>query len=341
MRERRSRAVGALLGLAVGDALGWPSLFNATYQLPMTRRRRRRLLEAQAEETGAIRLPVPYTHSAPSHLLHVGPTDDAEWAAFTARLLLKTGGRLEAESLVEAWRGLPEGVKGSFSLQGARANLQRGLIPPATGNDHPHYFDDAACSRAVAVGIARAGDPVRAAELAGLEASVTNSEDGLWGAQAIAAAIAAACGGAGVSEVIEAAVAQLPPDSWIGRTVNEALSLPAMDSPFALVPVLSDRIVSPIYSYGVAAPETVAVTLALVRATAGDLERAAPLAATIVRTADSVPALVGALCGALGGEASVPASWRERCRRLRGICVADLAGVDLVDLAERLALLQG
>lgn len=341
---RKSRAAGALLGLAVGDALGWPSLYHRSHQLPAWTRRLRRELDAQTETTGAIRPPVPFSLNQPSDLLQLGPTDDAEWAAFTAKLLLTTGGRLDDEVLTPAWLDLANRtenpVKGGISVVAALSNLRLGLRPPATGHDNPHYFDDGGCVRAVAVGIAGAGDPAGAAALAEREAAVTNSLDGLWGARAIAAAVAAACGGATAEGAVVEAVAQLPPESWIARVVTEALTIATEQRPlFAALPILSDRIARGVYSYGTAAPETVALALAIVRLANGNLELGILAASAIVRTADSLPALVGAICGALSGEEAIPAPWRERCRTLQGICLPELAGTDLVDLAHRLVAL--
>ena len=335
------RAAGALLGLAVGDALGWPSLYHRSHRLPFWTRRIRRELDAESEATFIIRPPVPFSLNQPPSLLALGPTDDAEWVAFTARLLVANRGELPEDALTQAWLTLAESglpIKGGVSVQAALANLRKGLRPPVTGHDNPHYFDDGACVRAVACGIARAGRPDEAARLAEQEATVTNALDGVWGARAIAAAVAASCGGAGVSTAVDVALAQLPKDSWIGRTTAKALALaePGAD-PFAVLPVLSDTVVDRVYSYGTGAPETVALTLAIVRLTAGDLARAGLLAAAIVRTADSLPALVGALCGALTGLEAVPSTWQERCRVLQGICLPDLAGEDLLVLAQRLA----
>ncbi|MYV48323.1 ADP-ribosylglycohydrolase family protein, partial [Streptomyces sp. SID2888] len=48
------------------------------------------------------------------------------------------------------------------------------------------------------------------------------------------------------------------------------------------------------------------------------------------------PALAGALTGALGGGAAIPAAWRDACRTLSGCALPRLRGTDLVHLAELL-----
>ncbi|MCB5179315.1 ADP-ribosylglycohydrolase family protein, partial [Streptomyces sp. SMC 277] len=106
---------------------------------------------------------------------------------------------------------------------------------------------------------------------------------------------------------------------------------------FSRVPVLEHEIVDHVYSYGIAAAETVPVALALATAARGDVAGAVPAAACLSRVADSAPALAGALTGALGGGAAIPAAWREACRTLSGCALPRLAGTDLVELAGLLA----
>ncbi|NDZ83892.1 ADP-ribosylglycohydrolase family protein, partial [Streptomyces sp. SID10853] len=106
---------------------------------------------------------------------------------------------------------------------------------------------------------------------------------------------------------------------------------------FALVPVLEHEIVDHVYSYGIAAAETVPVALAMTLAADGVLADAVPSAACLSRVADSAPALAGALTGAIGGAESLPDTWRDSCRTLVGCALPQLAGTDLVEVAARLA----
>ena len=119
-----------------------------------------------------------------------------------------------------------------------------------------------------------------------------------------------------------------------GRNARYAVELArTADSAFELVPLLEHRIVDHVYSYGIAAAETVPVALALATAARGEMTAAVPAAVCLSRVADSAPALAGALTGALGGGRSVPATWREACRTLAGCALPRLAGTDLVELA--------
>ena len=90
------------------------------------------------------------------------------------------------------------------------------------------------------------------------------------------------------------------------------------------------------YSFGTVAPETLASAYALVLAADGNPQMAIPAAATIAKQADSVPAMVGAITGALAGVQRLPPAWASRVEVLRGICVPALEGVRLSELADEL-----
>ncbi|WSJ91372.1 ADP-ribosylglycohydrolase family protein [Streptomyces sp. NBC_01304] len=348
---------GLLLGLAAGDASGWPAARHRAARMPEWTRRLTRELDTFAEQNATTTLPVPIALNQPPEPLRLGPSDDAEWAAFTAMSIL-AGAKDVRRELDHNWQNLaaqiaaaaaraPEvesakiPLRARISVRAGLGNLANGLRPPATGHDNPHYFDDAACVRGCVLALAHAGNPQAAADLAEFDARYTQDGDGVHGARAMAAAIAAALGGADVDESVSAALDQLPEETEIGRNARHAVKLaldfqPAADA-FGLVPLLEHQIVDHVYSYGIAAAETVPVALALATASRGRLAQAVPAAACLSRVADSAPALAGALTGALGGADAVPDAWREACRTLSGCALPRLAGTDLVELAGELA----
>nr|WP_229832798.1 ADP-ribosylglycohydrolase family protein [Streptomyces purpureus] len=358
------RVEGMLLGLAAGDAAGWPAARHRAARMPEWTRRLTRELDTFAEQNATTTLPVPIALNQPPEPLRLGPSDDAEWAAFTAEAVLAASGEvflgiapgLRLRAAVDlAWNSLagqiaaaadraPEvesavlPLRARISVRAGLGNLATGLRPPATGHDNPHYFDDAACVRAAVLAVVHPGDPQSAAELAEFDARYTQDGDGVHGARAMAAAVSVALGGAGVDDAVEAALDQLPPATEIGRNAQHAVKTArTASSAFELVPLLEHEIVDHVYSYGIAAAETVPVALALATVARGQVAAALPAAACLSRVADSAPALVGALTGALGGADAIPATWREACRTLAGCALPRLAGTDLVELAERLA----
>ncbi|MFF4605543.1 ADP-ribosylglycohydrolase family protein [Streptomyces sp. NPDC001339] len=389
----RSRIEGLLLGLAAGDAAGWPAARHRAARMPEWTRRLTRELDTFAEQNATTTLPVPIALNQPPEPLLLGPSDDAEWAAFTAEAVLTaagarlggTGGDRRIRAALDlAWNALANEVaaaadrapevesavlplRARISVRAGLGNLAAGLRPPATGHDNPHFFDDAACVRAAVLAVVHPGEPAAAADLAEYDARYTQDGDGVHGARAMAAAVAAALAGRPAADCVGTALGQLPEGTEIRRNALHALRLAetfAFDSPgrdgrsahsghsgrpsgrpcpgrsgdaFALVPVLEHEIVDHVYSYGIAAAETVPVALALALATDGLVAEAVPAAACLSRVADSAPALAGALTGALTGAAALPRTWRDACRVLSGCALPRLAGTDLVELAGRLA----
>ncbi|MFD3718552.1 ADP-ribosylglycohydrolase family protein [Streptomyces sp. NPDC058674] len=360
------RIEGLLLGLAAGDAAGWPAARHRASRMPEWTRRLTRELDTFAEQNATTTLPVPIALNQPPEPLRLGPSDDAEWAAFAAESVLTAAGVLLSDlsrsrrmraAIDLAWNALASEVaaaaerapevesavlplRARISVRAGLGNLAAGLRPPATGHDNPHYFDDAACIRACVLGAVHPGSPAAAADLAEFDARYTQDGDGVHGARAMAAAIATALAGGDVDAAVEAALAQLPEATEIGRNARHAVELARTrgdGGAFSIVPVLEHEIVDHVYSYGIAAAETVPVALALATAARGRVAEAVPSAACLSRVADSAPALAGALTGALGGGDSIPAAWREACRTLSGCALPRLAGTDLVELAALLA----
>ena len=366
------RIEGLLLGIAAGDAAGWPAARHRASRMPEWTRRLTRELDTFAEHNATTTLPVPIALNQPPEPLRLGPSDDAEWAAFTAESVLTAAGALLSDlgrdrrmsaAIDLAWNELASEVaaaavrapevesavlplRARISVRAGLGNLATGLRPPATGHDNPHFFDDAACVRAAVLATVHPGNPAAAAELAECDARYTQDGDGVHGARAMAAAVAEALGGADVDACVAAALSQLPSGTEIRRNARHAVRLArnavaenpgAPGNAFALVPVLEHEIVDHIYSYGIAAAETVPVALAVAVAGGGAIAEAVPAAACLSRVADSAPALAGALTGAIGGGIGIPGSWRSACRTLSGCALPRLADTDLVDLAEALA----
>jgi ADP-ribosylglycohydrolase len=372
------RVEGMLLGLAAGDAAGWPAARHRAARMPEWTRRLTRELDTFAEQNETTTLPVPIALNQPPEPLRLGPSDDAEWAAFTAEAVVASRGALLSDlsrdrrvraAVDLAWMSLaaeissaaaraPEvesaviPLRARISVRAGLGNLATGLRPPASGHDNPHFFDDAACVRSCVLAVVHPGDPEAAAGLAEYDARYTQDGDGVHGARAMAAAVALALAGAPAADCVAAAQQQLPPGSEIARNAAHAVDLAraargareadggARGCAFGLVPLLEHQIIDHVYSYGIAAADTVPVALALVLAADGDVAEAVPAAACLSRVADSAPALAGALGGALGGAAALPAAWRTACRTLAGCALPQLAGLDLVELAGRLAAIE-
>ena len=334
----RDRARGALLGLAAGDAVGFPALYHRMIAMPD----RRSWLWSQAAELDGEqinKLPLPFTLGAPDALFLCG-TDDTEFAVVAARILLEAGDSAAEEALFAGWCrhvvDVGDDVWSGIAERASIDNVRKGLRPPVTGNDNPHHFDDGAVTRAVPVGIRYAGHPTEAAEVAARLASITNAEDGVTAAQAMAVTVSLLVAGVGVEEAIDAGIAQVPKDSWLGRNLKAAQTiLDEEGSGFAAVPRWSHEIANGSYNFGNIAAETLPIAYAITRASAG-LSEGLGLAAMIPKQADSLPAMVGSIAGARWGLSAVPQQWQIALDVVRGICVPSTGGTRLTELADAL-----
>jgi len=308
-----SKAVGCLVGLAVGDALG---------DLGRDNEYRKRYGLAGALHQNAK------------------STDDTEFALLTARTLVDCQGDLTDEAVLRAWQRyiLDQGgvfERGGQPLYGAVANLQRGILPPLSGRDNVAHNDDGAAMRIAPIGIVCAGDVQRAAQLAVLDAQVSHYADGIWAAQAVAAAVAIAMVDGATAAVLDAASQQIPADSWLGRALDRAMRIcdAAGQIEDAWEP-LHSQLWTPSHS---SAAEAIPQALAIVRLTDGDFRRGLFWAANFGRDADTISAVVGALAGARHGAQAIPADWIETVRRPSGVCLKFAAQEDVPTLARQLA----
>lgn len=343
MTTLADRVNGALFGLAYGDAIGFPALFHRFHDQRIPRRRHDFLWRTnqQLDGQGILRLTLPFTHRVAPDTLEPCPTDDTEFALLTLTTLLSSETEPTQATFLAPWQEqiLPHAdqVVCGFSERSAIENLKRGLHPPATGNDNPLHYADAAVPRAVPIGLFCAGDPGRAASLANLDAQISNAEDGIYGAQAMAAAIAVLVVGGSLQAALEQARGQLPASSWIehGDTIARGC-LSESQQPEDLGVLLSTQLINTVYSYGNAAPETVPAALAIVEASQGDLRLGCLIANSIPKAADSLPAMVGALCGTYQGARAISPRWQQALAQCRGICLPFLKETRLDETAARL-----
>jgi ADP-ribosylglycohydrolase len=315
---RRDKAVGCLSGLAIGDTLG---------ELARS--------EEYHERYG---ITVGLSDSSES-------TDDTEFALLTAKSLISSGGNLTIEHVYDSWMeyivlsdGIDGGVKrksGSV-LHGAAANLRRGMKPPFSGSDNCNTYDDGAAMRVAPIGILCAGEPERAAKLADIDAQISHCDDGVWGAQAIAASIAAAMVSETIDEIVRVGLKQIPEDSWLGRSCKRAMEI--CDEEKTLRNAW-ERLHDELWTvYRASCPEAIAQTYAIFRLVAhrGFVDTVVA-GANFGRDADTIAAILGALAGAMQGASSIPPRWIEATRRPRGISLAFAATEDVVEVASQLA----
>lgn len=310
--EYRARAAGALVGLAIGDAVG------DLGRDPDYRSRFGLVTELAPQARG---------------------TDDTEFSILTARTLLDCGGRLTAAAVEEGWRRYILAYGGAKKragrpLYGAIENLRRGLSPPESGRFTVMNDDDGAAMRVAAIGIYRAGEPDEAARLAGIDACISHDGDGISAAKAIAASTSVAMANGTVEEIVEAGLRFMPAGSWLRHAATEAMEICTRSGAVERAyHELHERLWTPEHA---ASAEAIPQAYALFRLTRGDFRGGLLWSANFGRDADTIAALTCSLSGALHGVGVVPEGWVEQVRRPAAVCLEFTREEDLLSLADEL-----
>ncbi|MFC8868406.1 ADP-ribosylglycohydrolase family protein [Streptomyces sp. NPDC057148] len=309
----RERARGALLGLAVGDALGAPAENMKPSEI---RARWGRITGYVAREPAG--------------------TDDTEYAIFSGLLLARYGAALTAAHVETAWHewiaDREEGpFRGAgFSERGTLENLRRGLAAPISAQ-HRHAWSDGLAMRAAPHGVFAAGRPAEAARLVAIDGSVSHDGEGIYGGQAVAAGVAAAMAGAPTDAVVASALAVVPEDSWTARCLRRAMTAAHLGER-----AVRSAVVIGGYPWTDLAPEAVALAFGAYAAADGDFTDAVLTAVNMGRDADTTAAVAGALAGATRGAAAIPAEWASAIGPARGSCLPAMAGHHVLEVADLL-----
>ncbi|MFI0236730.1 ADP-ribosylglycohydrolase family protein [Streptomyces sp. NPDC016845] len=321
----RDRARGALLGLAIGDALGAPAENMKPSQI---RERWGRIEDFVADNPAG--------------------TDDTEYAIFSGLLLAEHGSALTLADVEAAWHtwiaDRDEGpFKGAgFSERGTLENLRRGLAAPISAQ-HRHAWSDGLAMRAAPFGVYAAGRPAEAARLVSIDGTVSHDGEGIHGGRAVAAGVAAAMVTHNPDAVVQAALSVVPDDSWTARSLHRAVQAArrARRDPdgtqLSMERAVRKAVVIGGYPWTDLAPEAVGLAFGAFAVARGDFRESVLTAVNMGRDADTTAAVAGALAGALRGETSIPAPWVAAIGPVRGSCLPSMAGRHVLDVAEALA----
>jgi ADP-ribosylglycohydrolase len=314
-------ARGSLLGAAIGDAMGAPC---------------EGLSAATIRARYGILTDFVSTRS-------VG-TDDTDFTLFNAHILLTHGHSVTPEQVEAEWRDklLATGRSyrpGGFSDVISTRNLRAGLHAPASGAFGHQMWSDGVAMATSAAGILCPGDPQEAARLAAILGAVSNARDGIYAAQAVAAAISVALAGADCMEMADAAIAAVPANCWTKRAMVRAkrVALTA-GADEAGLEAMSQELVVSYWPWADLATEAIPLAFAALLATQGDFAKAVPFGVRFGRDADTIGAIVGSMAGALGGEQAIPERWRIRVQASTGACIGFVADRQITDIADQLSV---
>ena len=331
--SQESKIRGAVLGLAFGDAMSFPSTTHRLRLLNVKRSNRMISLTQFAFDQKQNTYPTVYTHAQSVEFLAPRPTDDSEWLYFSADI------HLSGVEPKTAWTKLAnsdEDLRGRTGTLMALDNLKGGKMPPESGHDNPHYFDDMAMVRSLAAALIFRGNEARVIEKTKSDAEVTHSEDGIYCALALATVATSLLSDESVDSAIAKAQKQLPDGSWSQRVVTDALNATAgAKSVTEVAYVLEEVVIDRIYSYSISAPESLALILCYLKVAKSSNDFL--LAGTIhKRKLDSMPALLGAIAGLIFGDEWIPSGFIANGSDIDGVCIQSLKGKSLADLATRI-----
>jgi ADP-ribosylglycohydrolase len=314
------RAQGALLGVAIGDAMGAPVEGMSSAEI----------LEKHGRLTGFL------TNESAG-------TDDTDFTLFNAYLLNTFGTDITLEQVEQEWRDKLLSGKwhyrpGGFSDVVSTRNLASGLHAPQSGSFNHQMWSDGVAMAISPAGIIAAGQPGLAAQLAIKLGSVSNGRDGLYAAQAVAAAVSMAMIGASIDQMIESALSVVPKDSWTSRALQRAVRVGTSlsDDLDTALTQLSQELVVSWWPWADLVTEAVPLAFGAFIATRGEFKRAVPAAVGLGRDADTIGAIVGSLAGAYSGRDSIPPEWIARAKVSAGKCIGFVAGADVEQVAAEL-----
>ena len=327
----RSRALGALYGLAIGDALGMP-----------TQSRSRADIVARYGSLLDGFEPGPPGHPLAAGLPAGSITDDTEQAVLLARLVVKSGGTPDPAELAEqllAWEDSMR-ARGSLDLLGpstrqALAAIAAGVSIEDAGRSGT---TNGAAMRITPVGVATpSGNPGLLVDRVVAASRVThNTGIALAGAAAVAAAVSAGIDGATVPEAVQRAAAVAADATACGHWAAGADVASRITWAAGLVAGLGREqamdVVYRLVGTSLATQESVPAAFAVATVSPQDPWLACRIAASLGGDCDTIAAMTGAICGACQGLESFPGSARSTVTRvnvrdlgLEGLAVGLLA----------------
>jgi ADP-ribosylglycohydrolase len=320
----RSRALGALYGLAIGDALGMP-----TQSLP------RAEIVARYGPLVTTFWPGPPGHPLAAGLPAGTVTDDTEQAVLLGRLIAESGGQIDGGELARgllAWEGSMR-ARGSLDLLGPSS--RRALDALATGTDADeagrYGVTNGAAMRVTPIGVATPSAEPRLLEDRVVAASRVTHNTGiaLAGAAAVAAAVSAGIDGIPLPGAIRLAVAAAASAAGRGHWAAGADVSSRIAWAAGLVAGLDpDQVIGTVYRLvgtSLATQESVPAAFAVAAATPGDPWLACRIAASLGGDCDTIAAMTGAICGACYGVQAFPQAARDTVASVNRLSLETLA----------------
>ncbi|MFJ4108672.1 ADP-ribosylglycohydrolase family protein [Oerskovia enterophila] len=303
------RAAGCLLGKPVEKIprAGIEEILRATGRWPLTTW----FTAVGLPEDVAARWPWN-RRSAPTSLEEnidgMPEDDDLNYPILALALLEKHGPGFTTDDVAQLWLdNLPAGRVFTAERAAYRNILDARPVPETATHQNPFREWIGALIRTDVLGWVAPGDVRTAARLAWVDARLSHTRNGVYGAMWAAALASASMVCATVDEVLDAAQTVLPPDSRIAHAVRLGREAAAQDGD---VSAGLDRIHA---AYGdlhwVHVLNNAAVIAYALAKGAGDFGASVSIAVTAGWDTDSAAATVGGVVGALRGTDGIGHAW--------------------------------
>ncbi|WP_027145338.1 ADP-ribosylglycohydrolase family protein [Mesorhizobium sp. WSM3626] len=324
------RAMGALIGGALGDALGMPTQLLSPSRIAE--------LYGHVEDFVAPAADHPVSKGLAAGMV----TDDTEQALLLGRILVESGERFDHARWVNALLDWERDVKarGSYDLLGPSTKRAIDAINSGVPADHAGRGGDTngAAMRIAPVGIMVPPEPLDAlvAKVAQTCRATHNTSIAISSAAAVAAAVSlgisggdwrAACGHAVAAARLGAALGH-----WVTGGDIAARILWAQDLVRGKGEKEAIKLIVDLVGTGVASQESVPAAFAVLEVAQGDPWRAAVIAANLGGDTDTIGAIAAGMAGACAGLSKLP---QDRICELHGIDVADVRTLALDLVAAR------
>jgi len=325
------RAMGALVGGAIGDALGMPTQLLSPARI--------------AELYGHVEdFVAPVADHPVSKGLAAGTiTDDTEQALLLGRILVESGDRFDHTRWVNALLDWEREVKarGSYDLLGPSTKRAIDAINDGVPAEEAGSGGDTngAAMRIAPVGIMMPLAPLEAlvAKVAETCRATHNTSIAIASAAAVAAAVSSGVAGSDWRAACERAVAAARLGATLGHWVTggDIAARIAWAREFVRGKTEKEaiRLIVDLVGTGVASQESVPAAFAVLEVAAGDPWQAAVISANLGGDTDTIGAIAAGMAGACTGFSHLP---QERIAGLVGIDIAEVRALasDLVAARE-------
>ncbi len=268
--------------------------------------------------------------------------DDTNYTVLSLKLIQEYGVDFTPEDVLLCWLKWLPLISTCTAERVAYRNAVNGMQPPETARClNPFSHMVGAQIRADFFGYINPGDPLRAAELAWRDASISHTGNGIYGEMFVAAMTAAALTAPTPEDVVLAGLSVVPPRSRLAADVNTILQRWRAGASWKDTVDYIHRHYDEhsFYDWCSVLPNAMIVTASLLYG-ADDFARSICMAVESAFDTDSTAANVGSIVGLRIGFEAIPPYWYESFGQTLQTTMPGLSLVKLDELAEQtLALL--